>query len=221
MAFEAIPIASFTTKTKKNTGITRSQGWDETWLIEHETYLEWKDGGTCSTLWCSGIPAAGKTFMASYVIDSLPSREVDLKVVTYIYADYKDRHQQNSLGFLSFITRQFASQSRLVLDLALLRDKEHALRSMTNEVPCLSFSDHLELFKESCMKVPNRFTIIDAVDEIAEFDNHGHDVRSELLEALTILIPSQGYYGPLNHTSEQTRTSMATMKPPSMPLILT
>ncbi|KAL9608795.1 MAG: hypothetical protein Q9167_006382 [Letrouitia subvulpina] len=41
------------------------------WLLQAPQFIEWKSAQTSETLWCSGLPGAGKTVLASLVIDFL------------------------------------------------------------------------------------------------------------------------------------------------------
>ena len=41
------------------------------WLLESPAYKSWHDGNSSRVLWCPGVPGAGKTMLASLVIDDL------------------------------------------------------------------------------------------------------------------------------------------------------
>ena len=41
------------------------------WLLNNHEYISWRDENYCRTLWCPGLPGAGKTILTSLVIDSL------------------------------------------------------------------------------------------------------------------------------------------------------
>ncbi|EGO28663.1 hypothetical protein SERLADRAFT_459329, partial [Serpula lacrymans var. lacrymans S7.9] len=64
------------------------------WVLDDEKFKEWIRGDTNSkTLWCPGIPGAGKTILASHIINSLTEKHknTDEVAVTYIYCDYKEQ----------------------------------------------------------------------------------------------------------------------------------
>lgn len=76
------------------------------WFLQDIKFQEWnrsKDG----TLFCPGIPGAGKTIMASVVIDHLlrSQHAADLPV-TFIYCNYKRQSEQSAKHMLSSILRQ-------------------------------------------------------------------------------------------------------------------
>lgn len=54
--------ADISSRRAQNTG---------SWLLERPEYISWQSKKSSSVLWCRGIPGAGKTVLASLIIDSL------------------------------------------------------------------------------------------------------------------------------------------------------
>jgi hypothetical protein len=59
------------------------------WFLQHDEFVQWR-ATKGSVLWCSGIPGAGKSVMASLVINAL--QESKDAPVGFIYADYNVRN---------------------------------------------------------------------------------------------------------------------------------
>ena len=80
------------------------------WLLESPVYNSWRSKLSPSIMWCPGIPGAGKTVLASLIIDSLRGPEMTRKCsdpqqacngVAGIYCNYKSpQTTENLLGSL-------------------------------------------------------------------------------------------------------------------------
>ena len=86
--------------------IDRHQSGTGKRLIQDAKFQGWnqsKDG----TLFCPGLPGAGKTIMAALVIDHLlRSQRVTNEPVTFIYCNYKRQSEKSANHMLSSILRQ-------------------------------------------------------------------------------------------------------------------
>jgi hypothetical protein len=160
------------------------------WLVQHETFQKWK-ASSGSTLWCSGIPGAGKTIMASIVIDTLQKETkgvVDTVPIAFIYADYQSYRQQSSVNLVSAITRQLATQNPAILNAAFSAYQERTAQSQHDEVPNLDMAAHLEILRQGLTHVNRCFVVVDAVDELPDKEStEDSDVRFELLHTLAQL----------------------------------
>ncbi|PVH68064.1 hypothetical protein DL98DRAFT_542683 [Cadophora sp. DSE1049] len=72
--------------------------------------------GTIQSIWCTGLPGAGKTFVFSTIVDYITSKEgrghwkADLKIgVAYIYCSYNDQRAQTLDAVLSSVIQQLIS----------------------------------------------------------------------------------------------------------------
>ncbi|KAI1105307.1 ankyrin [Jackrogersella minutella] len=77
------------------------------WFIESPEFQDWiqSAGGT---LWCSGAPGAGKTVMASTMIEHLREkvRESETSSLAFVYCDYRQRQDQKATILLGNIWAQ-------------------------------------------------------------------------------------------------------------------
>lgn len=86
--------------------IERHQPGTGQWFLQDMKFQAW-DQSKDSTLFCPGIPGAGKTIMASLTIDHLlRSQHVANEPITFIYCNYKRQSEQSVKYMLSSILRQ-------------------------------------------------------------------------------------------------------------------
>ncbi|KAK8243431.1 hypothetical protein HDK90DRAFT_409640 [Phyllosticta capitalensis] len=79
------------------------------WLIDHELFRRWQKT-PASKLWLSGIPGAGKTVLASLIIEESLKGSSNREAVAYFYCDYKDRDRQNPVKILGSLAAQISKQ---------------------------------------------------------------------------------------------------------------
>jgi len=86
--------------------IDRRQTGTGKWFMQDAKFQGW-DRSKDATLFCPGIPGAGKTIMAALVVDYLlRSQHVSNGPVTFVYCDYKRQSEQTAKHMLSSILRQ-------------------------------------------------------------------------------------------------------------------
>ncbi|EGO00481.1 hypothetical protein SERLA73DRAFT_160331 [Serpula lacrymans var. lacrymans S7.3] len=155
---------------------SRREGTGE-WVLEDERFQDWKKGKT-KTLWCPGIPGAGKTVLASYIIDHLRRNEVDGVAVAYLYCNYKDQALQTVYNLVAYLLKQ------LVQDFPTTSERvtKHYERHLAQNYRPTLHDVHSTLITE-IQQFSQVFIIIDALDEIPE----DGDIRSELLHRLQSL----------------------------------
>ncbi|OAQ96229.1 hypothetical protein LLEC1_02864 [Akanthomyces lecanii] len=79
------------------------------WLLNSPEYQRWLHSNK-RTLFCAGIPGAGKTTLASIVVQDITSRfEKEKNVgVAYLYCDFQQQGRQNADNLLASLLRQLA-----------------------------------------------------------------------------------------------------------------
>jgi Cdc6-like AAA superfamily ATPase len=86
--------------------IDRHQTGTGQWFLRDMMFQKW-DRSKDATLFCPGIPGAGKTIMAALVINHLlRSQHLPNEPVTFIYCNYKRQSEQSGKHMLSSILRQ-------------------------------------------------------------------------------------------------------------------
>jgi Cdc6-like AAA superfamily ATPase len=86
--------------------LDRHQPGTGQWFLQDMKFQGWNQSKD-ATLFCPGIPGAGKTIMAALVIDHLlRSQHVADEPVTFIYCNYNRQSEQSAKHMLSSIIRQ-------------------------------------------------------------------------------------------------------------------
>ncbi|KAK3945918.1 hypothetical protein QBC46DRAFT_403003 [Diplogelasinospora grovesii] len=91
--------------------ISRRQPKTGRWFLDSARFKAWVETEK-QTLFCQGIPGAGKTILASVAVDELTSRfEGDLETgVAYVYCNFR-RHDEQSVGhLLASLVRQLVQR---------------------------------------------------------------------------------------------------------------
>ncbi len=79
------------------------------WLTEGQEFKQWLDTKN-GRLWLYGIPGAGKTILASSMIEEALRRSNPSTAVAFFYCDYKDSATQDLSNILGSLVQQFAKQ---------------------------------------------------------------------------------------------------------------
>ena len=161
--------------TQQNDSFARRQDGTGTWLLESPKFKTWIDG-TKQTLFCPGIPGAGKTIMSSIVTDHLRNTFREENVgVAFIYCRYTLHMEQTPLNILSSLLRQLIQGHDLVSGEASTLYKAHLLRKAR---PTLKeVCDLLEIEASRYSKV---FIVLDALDECSNTDGMRRDILSRI-----------------------------------------
>jgi hypothetical protein len=140
--------------------IDRHQTGTGQWFLQDTKFQGW-DRQKDATLFCPGIPGAGKTIMAALVIDHLlRSRHVADEPVTFIYCNYKRQSEQSANHMLSSILRQIIDIQPRVPNLVQDFYTFHTTKRTSPS------SDEIRKVLEAASKDLRGLTIIiDALDE--------------------------------------------------------
>lgn len=129
------------------------------------------------TLFCPGIPGAGKTILASIVVDNLITKfRSDWSIgIAYVYCNFQRRNEQRIDDLLASLLKQLAQRSSfLPVSVKDLYDRHNNIQSR----PSLQeISDTLHSVTAKYSRV---FIIVDALDECQASDS----CRSRLLSEL-------------------------------------
>lgn len=149
------------------------------WLLERDEFKLWASTKQ-QTLFCLGIPGAGKTTLASIIIDHLEQKfHADPDVgIAYIYCNFQSTPDLNIQDLLGSLIKQLVQKqselSKAVIDMYKTYRKKNT-RPTTDELSsCLRSvaSDH-----------SNAFIIVDALDECGT----DYGLREKLLQEIFTL----------------------------------
>ncbi|CAO2653806.1 Nn.00g032170.m01.CDS01 [Neocucurbitaria sp. VM-36] len=148
------------------------------WLLDHPTFQEWFDPQypmVPPLLWLNGIPGAGKTILASIVVEE--ARKLNpTPTVLYFYCKYRNPEQDNFRAVARTILAQMLKQDRDLL--AYFYEKccesgEAVLESCTNIE---------SLLKEGFDNCKSVYIVIDGLDECSRNN------RKDITQWLRILV---------------------------------
>ncbi|KAI0867965.1 ankyrin repeat protein [Hypoxylon argillaceum] len=141
--------------------LSRRQPGTGQWLLDSEGYQNWIKEPN-KTLFCPGIPGAGKTILASIVVEDLEKRfnnEITT-AVAYIYCNYKRQTEQTLENLLSSLIKQLAqSQASLPHSLKELHGQHNAKKTRP------SLEEVSKALESIIVQNSRFFIIVDALDE--------------------------------------------------------
>jgi hypothetical protein len=152
------------------------------WLLDTDEYQTWQNTGK-KTLFCPGIPGAGKTILTAIVIDHLTTRfqnDADIGIA-YVYFNYKQNvdkqnvDKQNVDNLLLSLLKQL-SQERPSLpeSVKALHDQHRNKRTRP------SINELLKALQSVAAMYSRVFIIVDALDECQASDGCQASFLSEI-----------------------------------------
>ena len=147
------------------------------WLTEHDNFKRWLHTPH-SKLWLPGIPGAGKTVLASSVIQEALVASAPNVAVAFFYCDYKDEATQKPLNVLGSLARQLARQNEDAFEMLQGLHEKHSFdNKMTSEYEPEELRD---LILHMASTFDSTLLLVDALDECG-------DNTSSVLELLASL----------------------------------
>jgi NACHT domain len=157
--------------------IARRQKGTGQWLLESDEFQEWltKDA---QTLFCPGIPGAGKTIITSIVIDHLHSKfQNDGSVgIAYIYCNFRRQQEQKSEDLLASLLKQLCQEKPSMPEIMKNLYKRHKDKRTRPSIDEVSKALHSVVADYS-----KTFIIIDGLDECQVTDGSRMKFLSEIL----------------------------------------
>jgi hypothetical protein len=130
------------------------------WLINSREFRDWQNG-SCKTLFCPGIPGAGKTLLASIVINHLLNTFRNENIgVAYVFCNYQSQGKQTPLAIFSSLLEQMLIQRNSIPD-NLQRLYDHHISRRTRP----TFDDVFNLLRSEIRTFDQTFVVVDALDE--------------------------------------------------------
>jgi Cdc6-like AAA superfamily ATPase len=171
-----ITLANYSLLQSDNIG--RRQPGTGQWLLNSPQFRSWRDDRN-KTLFCPGIPGAGKTILTSIVIDSLETLYLDDKTIgiAYVYCNFRRQDEQTAKELLASLLKQLLQHLPALPDnIELLHNKHKDKQSR----PSLAeISTTLSSITTLFSKV---FILIDALDECRTSDGSRTKFLEEVFE---------------------------------------
>lgn len=131
------------------------------WLLHSEAYRKWADTKGL-TLFCPGVPGAGKTILTATVIDNLCERfKYDSSVgIAYLYLNFERRVQQTPEMLLASLAKQLL-QGWVPLPESLQKLYKSRKDKSTDPSP----TEILEILESAVRLHARTFIVVDGLDE--------------------------------------------------------
>lgn len=144
------------------------------WFLESDTFDKWRKDDDL-IMWCPGIPGAGKTFLASIVIEKLRELHRGQNVAIFmLYCNYNDPETQSVQPLIASLLKQDIQQ-RSVVDKRLGELHEAHYKRETRP----TLEELKDLLDTAISNYGKTFIVVDALDEMLD-----EKCRSDLVNCL-------------------------------------
>jgi Cdc6-like AAA superfamily ATPase len=168
-------ISSTDFQTQQDDTIARRQEGTGLWFVDSPKFINWLHESK-QTLFCPGIPGAGKTMMAAITVHHLLQTVRSNTIgVSYIYCNYKAQADQNTTILLATILKQLVRNRLSIADSVTRLYDLHATRKTRP-----SLEEIFNALQSVLTSYSTVYVIIDALDECTDKDG----TRSQLLARL-------------------------------------
>jgi hypothetical protein len=150
--------------TQQQDFISRRQARTGQWLLDSKEFQSWLDTEN-QTLFCPGIPGAGKTILTAIAINDLTTRFQDNQDVgiAYIYCNFQRKDEQKAQDLLASLLKQLSEERSSLPDYIKSLYDKHNKHKEKRTRPSL---DELSRTLQSVVATYSRvFITIDALDE--------------------------------------------------------
>ncbi|KAI5841659.1 hypothetical protein BZA05DRAFT_360374, partial [Tricharina praecox] len=158
----------------------RLQGTGD-WIFRKAEYCTWKSSGVSMLLLLRGIPGAGKTFLASRVIDSFLANPIPNSKLAFFYCDQGEDNRRDPEMIMRTLVQQLALARSENIELlkpaiAIYEDREKKGQRSSQ----LSLTESQQLLID-LINMYSQQTIIICIDALDEVDSA---IRIQLLSSL-------------------------------------
>jgi Cdc6-like AAA superfamily ATPase len=163
--------------TQQHDIITRRQEGTGQWFLDSPKFKRWLQGSD-KTLFCSGIPGAGKTMMAAIAIDHLcRTAQCNDIGVAYLFCNYKAQANQSAARLLAALLKQLV-QSRPEIAAPVTHMYDDHLKQRSRP----SLNEILQVLQSVCSNYSTVYIVVDALDECADRDGTRDGLIDKLRE---------------------------------------
>ncbi|RDW72765.1 uncharacterized protein DSM5745_07937 [Aspergillus mulundensis] len=174
-----------------NSATKLRQAGTGTWFVDGQPFQDWLSRDN-SFLWLHAIPGAGKTILASTVIDWLRQHKEDQDTgLVYFYCDYKDKQKQSPTTIVSTLLSMIATRNEAVLGrLVTFFEQQHK----ENPAYTPEFDELLNNFSHFVSdSFDQLFIVVDALDETEDRECVAYAFRkiAETCDCAKVLVTSR------------------------------
>jgi hypothetical protein len=157
--------------------IGRRQPGTGQWLLDSAEYQAWLKTNK-QTLFCPGIPGAGKTILTSIVIDDLYTQFQNESTVgiAYLYCSFLQHDEQKAEGLLASLLKQLSQELPSLPDIVKTLYDDHHEKKQTRP----SFDEISRTLQSVAAMYSKVFIVVDALDECQAFNRCRSKFLSEI-----------------------------------------
>lgn len=146
---------------QQSDNLQRRQPGTGQWLLDSTEYSTWLKSDK-QTLFCPGIPGAGKTILTSIVVDDLCKRYPnDTTIgVAYVYCNFQQKGEQTAYDLLASLLKQLAQGQSSLPD--CVKDLYNQHQAKKTRPPIDEISKALQSVAAMFTRA---FIVVDALDE--------------------------------------------------------
>jgi hypothetical protein len=157
----------------------RQQGTGQ-WLLDSPEFKEWM-ATSGQTLFCPGMPGAGKTMIVSIVVDHLNNFQQEAGPynvgIAYLYCNFRQGQEQKPVNLLTSLLKQ------LVQELGLIPGSVRSLYDLHNlKKTRPTFEDISKVLQLTVPLYSQVFIIVDAMDEYNDIEGDCQRLIHQIFE---------------------------------------
>ena len=141
--------------------LSRRQPGTGQWLLDSDEYRQWVTTPG-KTLFCPGIPGAGKTILTSIVIDDILTRVGNNEAVgiAYLYCNFRRHDEQKAIDLIASLLKQLSyGLPQLPGEVKTIYEKHRAREKRP------SVEELLSTLNDVTVRYSQIFVLVDALDE--------------------------------------------------------
>ena len=179
-------LSSLNFESKQNDIFRRRHAQTGSWFLDSPDFQNWVTD-RAKTLYCSGIPGAGKTVLASISTDYLLTSVInENSAVIFVFCNHADEGQQRSVNLMASLLEQLVRRKGVTEKLRMLY-QHYQVRKGRPELQEVS-----DLMHSTIEKFTKVFIVIDALDECQETERNDFICEIHKLRATAnVLITSR------------------------------
>lgn len=164
--------------SQQNDFLGRRQEGTGQWLLNSDQFQHLVNQDK-RTLFCPGLPGAGKTILTSIVVEHLCKRFAqDNNVgIAYFYFNFRRRHEQTPIQVFSSLLKQFVQASDMVPD--IVKELHERYKSQHSRP---QFQEIIHTLHSVIALSKRSFIIIDAMDECEVSNGNRTQLLSEICD---------------------------------------
>ncbi|KAL6690798.1 hypothetical protein J3F84DRAFT_404179 [Trichoderma pleuroticola] len=149
--------------------LSKRQDGTNIWFVESPKFNDWLNSSEKSFLWVRGIPGAGKTIIASTVIDTLQAHvETRNIALAFFYCTFTNNETTDYQAILGSLVSQVCYRSRSALQSLIDHQRSKLAYNVEQQLALPDTDVLIDILQIGLKEVDSMFLVIDALDECSD-----------------------------------------------------